>query len=64
MPKFIVTHTLPPKGFSRDQFCQVAAATQRGKCADEAPTKKTVCTLWLEPSLYARPMYPTAPLGP
>ena len=29
MPKFIVTHTLPPKGFSRDQFCQVAAATQQ-----------------------------------
>jgi Nickel responsive protein SCO4226-like len=28
MPKFMVTHTLP-KGFSRDQFSQVAAATQQ-----------------------------------
>ena len=25
----MVTHTLPPKGFSREQFCQVAAATQQ-----------------------------------
>jgi hypothetical protein len=29
MPKFIVTHTLPPKGFSRDQFCKISAATQQ-----------------------------------
>jgi hypothetical protein len=29
MPKYMVTHTLPPKGFSRDQFCQVAVATQQ-----------------------------------
>ena len=29
MPKFIVTHTLPPKGISREQFCQVAAASQQ-----------------------------------
>lgn len=27
--KYIVTHALPPKGFSRDQFCQVAVATQQ-----------------------------------
>jgi hypothetical protein len=27
MPKFVVTHTLPPKGISRDQFCQICAAT-------------------------------------
>jgi hypothetical protein len=29
MPKFMVTHTLPPKGLSRDQFCQVSAAAQK-----------------------------------
>ena len=29
MPKFMVTHTLPPKGISRDQFCQVSAASQQ-----------------------------------
>lgn len=29
MPKFMVTHTLPPKGISRDQFCQVSAAAQQ-----------------------------------
>jgi hypothetical protein len=29
MPKFMVTHTLPPKGISRDQFCQISIATQQ-----------------------------------
>lgn len=29
MPKYIVTHTLAPRSFSRDQFCQVAVATQQ-----------------------------------
>src|ERR1035441_4274167 len=29
MPKFMVTHTLPPKGISRDKFCQIATATQQ-----------------------------------
>ena len=29
MAKFMVTHTLPPKEFSRDQFCQIAVATQQ-----------------------------------
>ena len=29
MPKFMVTHTLPPKGISRDQFCQVSEASQK-----------------------------------
>ena len=29
MSKFMCTHTLPPKGFTRDQYCQVAAASQQ-----------------------------------
>ena len=29
MPKFMVTHTLPPKGFSRQQFVEVSVATQQ-----------------------------------
>ena len=29
MPKFIVTHTLPPKAISREQFCQISAVTQQ-----------------------------------
>jgi hypothetical protein len=29
MPKFMVTHTLPPKGISRDKFSQVSAASQQ-----------------------------------
>ena len=29
MPKYIVTHTMPPKAMSRDQFCQIAVATQQ-----------------------------------
>src|SRR5258708_1461964 len=29
MPKLMVTHTLPPKGISRDQFCQIATTTQQ-----------------------------------
>jgi hypothetical protein len=29
MPQYMVTHTLPPKGFSREQFCQVSVATQQ-----------------------------------
>lgn len=29
MPRFMVTHTLPPKGLSREQFCQVSAASQQ-----------------------------------
>jgi len=29
MPKFMCTHSLPPNTISRDQFCQVAAASQQ-----------------------------------
>jgi len=29
MPKFMVTHTMPPKGISREQFCQVSEASQK-----------------------------------
>ena len=29
MAKFMCTHTLPPKQFTRDQYCQVAAASQQ-----------------------------------
>lgn len=29
MPQYMVTHKLPPKGFSREQFCQVSVATQQ-----------------------------------
>jgi hypothetical protein len=29
MPKFMCTHTMPPKSLTRDQYCQVAAASQQ-----------------------------------
>jgi hypothetical protein len=29
MPKFMVTHTLPPKGVSRERFSQICVATQQ-----------------------------------
>lgn len=29
MAKFMCTHTLAPKQFTRDQYCQVAAASQQ-----------------------------------
>ena len=29
MPRFMVTHTFPTNGISRDQFCQVAEASQQ-----------------------------------
>lgn len=29
MAKFMCTHTLPPKQFTRDQFCQVSEASQQ-----------------------------------
>ncbi|MGA2581974.1 MAG: nickel-binding protein [Tepidisphaeraceae bacterium] len=29
MPQFLVTHTLPPKGISREKFVQISAATQQ-----------------------------------
>ncbi len=31
MAKFMCTHTMPPKGISRDQFCQVSLASQQDK---------------------------------
>lgn len=29
MAQFMCTHTVPPKGFTRDQYCQVAEASQQ-----------------------------------
>jgi len=29
MPRYMITHTVPPNGISRDQFCQVSEASQQ-----------------------------------
>jgi hypothetical protein len=51
MPKFMVTHTLPPKGVSRDRFLHISVATQQDpqvKCHESFAnlTKGKVFCYW------------------